>query len=113
MQLWRINLKPDSKLGIEAAEFCVKRGVVGIGWGIGGDPKTKEDYWKAAEPAHTTDYKHSWPKAANAILYRMQIGDLVWTRDPKGSVCKFGHERVTVQSCNSAMPTGACRYLRR
>jgi len=86
MTLWRINLKPDSKKGIEAAEFCVQQGVVGIGWGIGqDDPKTKEEYWSLAEPHYIKDYKNSWPKAAKAVLYRMSPDDLVWTRNPKGN----------------------------
>jgi hypothetical protein len=34
VQLWRINLKPDSKQGVDAAAFCIDRNIVGIGWAL-------------------------------------------------------------------------------
>jgi hypothetical protein len=80
MQLWRINIKPDSEQGLDATEFCVDRGIVGIGWGIGTMPTTKDDYRKIASEAHKASYG-SWLRATNAILDGLSVGDLIWTRN--------------------------------
>lgn len=80
MQLWRINIKPDSEQGLDATEFCVERSIVGIGWGIGTLPETKDEYRRIAAEAHKAGYK-SWLRATNAILDGLCIGDLIWTRN--------------------------------
>lgn len=82
MQLWRINLKPDSQQGIDAAEFCISGKIVGIGWAVDPSPSTKEEYWRLGEKAYKTG--RSWSAAANAVLYRMKVGDLIWTRNRQG-----------------------------
>lgn len=82
MQLWRINLKPQSQQGIDAAEFCTSRGIVGIGWAIDFHPASKEEYLQRASQLHGTG--RGWKAASNAILFRMRRGDLIWTRNRSG-----------------------------
>jgi len=79
-QLWRTNIKPDSDKGLDATEFCVERGIVGVGWGIATMPISKEDYRKVASEAHKAWYS-SWVRATNALLDGLQVGDLIWTRN--------------------------------
>jgi hypothetical protein len=85
MNLWRINLKPASKPGIDAAEFCVERGVVGIGWQVSPTPSTKDEYWSLGRSWHFPTHKIKWSAAARALLYTLSPGDLVWTRNRKGN----------------------------
>lgn len=82
VQLWRINLKPDSQQGVDAAGFCIGRSIVGIGWAIDPPPTTKDDYWQRGR----THYKkgRSWSAAANAVLHRMRDNYLIWTRNRQG-----------------------------
>lgn len=84
MRLWRINLKPGSEQGVDAAEFCISREIVGIGWRADNQPTTKEDYWKRAKELYLPKYKRGWAAAAKALLYRMAEGDLIWTRNRTG-----------------------------
>ena len=81
-QLWRINLKPDSQQGVDATGFCIDRGIVGIGWGLDPAPTTKEDYWQRGRALYKKG--RSWSAAANAVLHRMRVGDLIWTRNRQG-----------------------------
>lgn len=84
MQLWRMNLKPESVQGVDAAAFCINQGVLGIGWRLDAPPASREDYWSRGE-ATFAKFGRSWSASANAVLYRMQTGDLVWTRDCRGT----------------------------
>lgn len=81
MRLWRINLKPEAKTGINAAEFCISRGLVGIGWNVKQAPVSKEDYWALGREWYNDA---GWTRAVNAMLHHMQIDDLVWTRNCDG-----------------------------
>lgn len=80
MQLWRINIKPDSQSGLDAPEFCVERQIVGVGWGINSIPATKDEYRKLAAAIHS-QYLTSWRRATNAVLDGIVVGDLIWTRN--------------------------------
>jgi hypothetical protein len=82
VQLWRINLKPDSQQGVDAATFCIDRGIVGIGWALDPAPVTKDDYWNRGRA--TFGQGRSWSAAANVVLHRMRVGDLIWTRNRQG-----------------------------
>lgn len=82
-RLWRINLKPGSKPGHDAPEFCLERGIVGIGWRVAPDPTCADDYMTRARVAYKQG--RGWTVAANALLHRMKIGDLVWTRDRRAN----------------------------
>jgi len=82
VQLWRINLKPASQKGVDAATFCIDRGIVGIGWALDPAPTTKDDYWQRGRALYKKG--RSWSAAANALLHRMKVGDLIWTRNRQG-----------------------------
>lgn len=79
MNLWRINIKPDAQKGIDPAHFCIDRSIIGIGWAVPGQVTSKEQYW--IEAAKKGFKGKGWKSATNAILNRMVVGDLVWTRD--------------------------------
>lgn len=43
--LWRINIKPSSKEGINPRSFCLERNILGVGWPVGeSDNMTWEEY---------------------------------------------------------------------
>lgn len=86
MQLWQITIKPDAIVGVDPREFCIQNGVVGIGWRIDGfTPQTKDDYLKrATELGWGLDGRNSWSRASGAIVTKMAVDDLVWTRDRTG-----------------------------
>ncbi len=84
MNIWRIHLKADSKAGVDQRQLCLTKGIVGVGWPIDHDstPVSWEQYWKAAS---LENYGTSWTAALNAIKNRMQIDDIIWTRDWQGN----------------------------
>ncbi|MDG1873423.1 MAG: hypothetical protein P8J27_05905 [Mariniblastus sp.] len=81
-KLWRCNLKTSSSKNIDPAKFCIENGIVGIGWKLDQAPTSKEDYWEQARIAYKA-FGRSWSAAANVLLYRMQVDDLVWSRNSK------------------------------
>lgn len=62
-------------------DYCVREGILGVGWRTPSDKNTKnwEEYYQEASQVHDNlqgcQYIHKW----------VSPGDLVWTRDP------FGH----------------------
>jgi hypothetical protein len=64
--------------GMDVTEFCVKRGLVGIGWGLDPASATREEYWRRGR---ATWGRKGWSAAANALLFRMNDGDFVWARN--------------------------------
>lgn len=92
--LWRINIKPSSKEGVNAREFCLNKKILGIGWAVdGSDKMTWEEYnSKATKKYYYEDEinfkkkkgSRSWKSAINIIKCNMRIGDLCWTRDKSG-----------------------------
>ncbi|SRR5260221_937384 len=83
MDVWRINLKPGAQAGIDAREHCLTNGVVGVGWQIDYENGviTGEYYQTLAQEEYGDT---SWWPAWNALYNKMDIGDLVWTRDWDG-----------------------------
>lgn len=84
-QLWRIHIRPIGPEGNvdvnESVNLCLKQKVIGIGWRVDKKPSSKEDYMTLAEEKYGNT---SWRSNANAILYKMELDDLVWFRDKKG-----------------------------
>jgi len=83
MNIWRIHLKTEAKPGFDVPDFCIKKGIVGIGWRVDdmGKPQSPEEYEKWAE----SKYKDpGWRRAANAMA-KMEIDDIIWTRDNSGN----------------------------
>lgn len=84
MNIWRIHLKADAKQGSDQRKLCLEKGIVGVGWQIHYDtvPVEWADYFETAQD----DYGNSsWKAALNAIKNRMQVDDLIWTRDWRGN----------------------------
>jgi hypothetical protein len=84
MNIWRIHLKADAKEDSDQRQLCLAKGIVGVGWQIEYDtvPVEWEDYFETAKD----DYGNtSWWTALNAIKNRMEIDDLIWTRDWNGN----------------------------
>ncbi len=78
-QLWRSNMKTAGwNKGLDVTEFCVKQGIIGIGWGLDPAPTTREEYWKRGRE---TWGGRGWSAAVNALLFRMNDGDFVWVRN--------------------------------
>lgn len=92
--LWRINIKPSSKEGVNPREFCLNENILGVGWVVDGNDKmTWEEYNnKALKKYYYEDEitfkkkqgSRSWKSAINIIKDNMKIGDLCWTRDKNG-----------------------------
>lgn len=80
MKVWRINLKTAAD-GVDPRAFCFNKGIVGVGWPHdGAESLTWDEYRKNVK------YKNesNWKAALRALHDRMEIDDLVWTRDRKG-----------------------------
>lgn len=88
MQLWRIHIKPDAEEGIVPIDFCIKKNIAGIGWGLSRPPTSKDDYRSLVETEYPVLFSKNWPNwrkswcpATNAILDYIQQFDLIWTRN--------------------------------
>jgi len=77
MKVWRVHLRPDAD-NIDPVDVCIRQEVVGIGWRVSTKPANRDEYWSLGEKEHGTQ---GWSRAANAIGWRMEAGDLVWVRD--------------------------------
>ncbi|MCF2494287.1 hypothetical protein L0662_13045 [Dyadobacter sp. CY22] len=86
MNIWRIHLKPASKLGFNSREHCIEHNLVGIGWPIPltTSSLTATEYEDQAKVLYVANNDKSWYRAWNSFYYRMQIGDLIWTRTSDG-----------------------------
>jgi len=83
MNTWRIHLKADAQEGIDQRQLCLDKGIVGVGWQIdySNIPVTWEEYRGTAEVVYGD---RSWKAALNAMKNRIQVNDLIWTRDWSG-----------------------------
>lgn len=80
MNVWRIHIKNDVCAGYtrkDLLDFCLKRGLIGVGWG---EIKTREDS-EAAIRKEAKSYSNAAAgfKAVNTMR-KMQPDDLIWTR---------------------------------
>ena len=82
MYLFRIHIRPgggstDMQITFN---YCLKEGVLGVGWRTSSERNTHnwDDYYQEASREHDNlnvcKYIHKWVKQ----------GDLIWTRDPSG-----------------------------
>lgn len=83
--LWRMNIKTDSQPGVDPHEFCIEKRITGIGWGFDQKFTKADEYWQAANAVSEGKLGKSWTSAANAIIHRMNDGDLVWSRNGNGT----------------------------
>lgn len=55
-----------------------------MGWGVVPDPVTAADYFTRAAKEYAQHFK-GWRRALTGFIHKMQIDDLVWFRDLKGT----------------------------
>ena len=86
MTVWRINLNPDAAPNIDPRGFCIEGNILGVGWPVEGGyaGMTREEYYNLGEAQYYDEGDRGWWPAINAILWRMEIGHLCWTRDTHG-----------------------------
>jgi len=77
MAVWRVHLRPDAD-DVDPVDVCLRQEVIGIGWRVPMRPANRDEYWSLGEKEYGDA---GWSRAANAIGWRMAIGDLVWVRD--------------------------------
>ncbi|MBD7916172.1 hypothetical protein H9660_13560 [Clostridium sp. Sa3CUN1] len=92
--LWRINIKPNSKESVNPRRFCLEKNILGVGWAVGeSDNMTWKEYESKALKKYCYEDKNnskkkkvprSWKVATNIVNKNMKIGDLCWTRDELG-----------------------------
>lgn len=84
MNIWRIHLKAAAQVGVDQRKLCLDKGIVGVGWQVEYDsgPVLWEYYFMAASLKYGA---RNWKIALTAIKHRIQIDDLIWTRDWNGS----------------------------
>jgi hypothetical protein len=87
MNLWRINLKPANRTGYDSRKHCLDNKIVGIGWPLDNitESITSETYETAGKIKYQVSTSRGWSNAWNAIFYKIQINDLVWTRTIDGN----------------------------
>ena len=84
-QVWRLNIKPDADEEIDPRLFCINQGILGIGWSVGSTTGLgSAEYIRRGKKKYLQKGDKGWWPAVNAIINRMEIGDLCWTRDRFG-----------------------------
>jgi hypothetical protein len=84
MNIWRLHLNTEGK---NQHDFCISRGLLGIGWRVESDGDLgMEEYNRLAKEAHSGNRK--WSKGGRssvAVIQRKMKGDdLVWIRRKDG-----------------------------
>lgn len=84
MNIWRIHLKADAQAGVDQRQLCLDKGIVGVGWQIDYQttPVTWENYSETGEDVYGDS---SCRSALNTIKNRIQLNDIIWTRDWSGN----------------------------
>lgn len=84
MNIWRIHLKAEAQDEVDQRQLCLDKGIVGVGWKINikNTPVTWNDYYEIAKDVYGDS---CWWSALNAMKNRIQLDDLIWTRDLKGN----------------------------
>lgn len=77
MRVWRVHLRPDAN-NIDPVDVCIRQEVVGIGWRVPQKPSNRDEYWALGKKEYGNV---GWSRAAKAIGWRIEVGDLVWVRD--------------------------------
>lgn len=98
MTTWKLNIIPASAPQADPRQLCIHdEKIVGIGWPVytTRETLTSKQYLKQARTEYAKG-KSKMPAAINAIVERMRIDDLVWTRDWQNN---YFLGRVTGQWC--------------
>ncbi len=81
MKIWRIHLRSG---GIDPDTFCIDNNLLGVGWHVDGgvNGMNWDDYYELGMKQYYPDPNHKgWWPALNALVKRMKVNDLCWTRD--------------------------------
>lgn len=81
--LFRITIKPDSKIG-KAFDFCQEKSIVGVGWKLWSTDGTlyvPKHIWDCEEAGRRCYPKSRGFVTAIHCLGRMELDDLIWTRN--------------------------------
>lgn len=79
-KLWRLHLRPKGKDPKDVVRYCLKEGILGLGWG--GPDEAKGMHGEEYMEKHR---KH-WGKVVPAVRDFMSVEekDLIWARDEEG-----------------------------
>ena len=83
--IWRLNIKTDAEEGVDPRAFCIDRNILGIGWQVADSPLNRDAYYALGLREYYENGDKGWWPAVNAILYKMNMYDLCWTRDRHGN----------------------------
>lgn len=90
MRIWRIHLKSEpKKQGVDPRRFCFERGLLGVGWVLEestGDLEGEAGWeaYRERSEAQRGGEDGGWRRAVKDLHDKMEIDDLVWTRDRDG-----------------------------
>ena len=75
--------------GVDPHDFCMKKGILGVGWCVTSreNPETPMGWERYCSLAKEEGYDkgNNWRAAMNALHDRMNVGDLCWSKDPRGN----------------------------
>ena len=105
--VFRMNLNTSANEQVNTMDFCLKRGIVGIGWALSEQSTSDwEEYKKLAELEYATE-KNEHSKAFHAAVSsfeRMKQGDIIWVSGTNGRlylgeiqgeiICNYGKNYV-------------------
>ena len=83
--VWRLNIKTASQKGVNPREFCLKNNILGIGWQISQSGNISWDEYITEAKEKYKSNGRSFTAAIGALKYRMNVGDLCWTRNKNGN----------------------------
>ncbi len=105
-RLLRLHIRPTGGLGDPqlAFQFCLDRGVIGIGWAVAPTAVPVKD-WDSYVEAATAKYGSGGISRVRYFRRSATPGTLVWTRNPNG--------RYTLRLCGTDCLVTRCSLRRR
>ena len=87
-ELWRLHLRPKCKDAKDVVRYCLKEGILGLGWRGPDKAKGKrgEEYMEMHNRHYKKNYPQDYPKGVASVRDFMKVKekDLIWARDAKG-----------------------------
>ena len=77
VSLWRMNIMPNTQVGLNAFEFCLRKGIIGFGWQLKSKPENILDCKENGRKEYPGET--GFVRAINAFK-EMKVNDLVWIR---------------------------------
>ena len=84
-KLWRLHVRPRGGDGDTrfATELCIRKGVIGMGWGVSEGEERSTDFKWYSRTADEVYGPGKWSSVAR-LVEDMKEGDFVWFRHPEG-----------------------------